>query len=102
MVVIAIPSAGPEVIQDVTRRAAPLGVEVRVLPPIDELFHRAVGLSDIRPVLPADLLGRREAEIDVRAVSGYVSGRRVLVTGAGGSIGSELADSCAGSIRLSW
>jgi FlaA1/EpsC-like NDP-sugar epimerase len=89
-VVIAIPSADAALIQDITRRAEPLGVEVRVLPGIGELFHRAVGVSDIRPVTPADLLGRREAEIDIGAVSGYLTGMRVLVTGAGGSIGSEL------------
>jgi FlaA1/EpsC-like NDP-sugar epimerase len=47
-------------------------------------------VSDIRPVTPADLLGRREAEIDVQVVAGYLTGKRVLVTGAGGSIGSEL------------
>jgi FlaA1/EpsC-like NDP-sugar epimerase len=47
-------------------------------------------VSDIRPVNESDLLGRRPADIDPSAVAGYITGRRVLVTGAGGSIGSEL------------
>jgi FlaA1/EpsC-like NDP-sugar epimerase len=70
--------------------AVPLGVEVKVVPPVVELFGRAVSVEDIRPVTHADLLGRREIGIDLAAVAGYLEGRRVLVTGAGGSIGSEL------------
>ncbi len=46
--------------------------------------------SDIRPITVADLLGRHPAEVDTAAIAGYVTGRRVLVTGAGGSIGAEL------------
>ena len=46
--------------------------------------------SDIRPVTVADLLGRHPAEVDTAAIAGYITGRRVLVTGAGGSIGAEL------------
>jgi len=49
-----------------------------------------VGEGDIRPVNEADLLGRRPADIDPEAVAHYITGKRVLVTGAGGSIGSEL------------
>ena len=90
VVLIAIPGAGTALIQELCDRVEPLGVEVRVLPPVGELFHRPVGVNDIRSVTPADLLGRREADIDVSAVAGYLTGKRVLVTGAGGSIGSEL------------
>ncbi len=60
-----------------------------VLPSVNEMFG-GVKVGDIRPVSETDLLGRRPAEIDTAAVAGYVTGRRVLVTGAGGSIGSEL------------
>ena len=61
-----------------------------MLPPITELFGGAIGVGDIRPLTDADLLGRHEIDTDVDAIAGYLTGRRVLVTGAGGSIGSEL------------
>ena len=89
-VVVAIPSASPELLREVSEVAMRLGIEVRVLPPIDELFGSPLGLSDIRPLDEADLLGRHEVDTDVEAIAGYLTGRRVLVTGAGGSIGSEL------------
>ena len=89
-VLIAIPSAGAVAVRELTDLALPLGVEVKVVPPVVELFGRAVRVEDIRPVTHADLLGRREIGIDIAAVAGYLEGRRVLVTGAGGSIGSEL------------
>ncbi|WIM94236.1 nucleoside-diphosphate sugar epimerase/dehydratase [Actinoplanes oblitus] len=89
-VVIAIPSAGADLVRNLTDLAAPLNVDVKVVPPVVELFGRTVRVEDIRPVSHADLLGRREISIDLAAVAGYLAGRRVLVTGAGGSIGSEL------------
>jgi FlaA1/EpsC-like NDP-sugar epimerase len=88
--VIAIPTASAALIREVMDLAAPLSVEVRVLPPVAELLGGVLGVSDIRRVTYADLLGRREIEIDLASVAGYLAGRRVLVTGAGGSIGSEL------------
>jgi FlaA1/EpsC-like NDP-sugar epimerase len=75
-------------LREVIREAGELGVDVKVLPPISELLRG--GLDELQPLAPEDLLGRSEAAIDIEAVSGYVTGQRVLVTGAGGSIGSEL------------
>ncbi len=89
-VLIAIPSAGADLVRALTEQARPLNVDVKVVPPVVELFGRTVRIEDIRPVSHADLLGRREIDIDLAAVAGYLTGRRVLVTGAGGSIGSEL------------
>jgi FlaA1/EpsC-like NDP-sugar epimerase len=89
-VLIAIPSADAELVRTLSELARPLNVDVKVVPPVVELFGRRVGIADIRPVSHADLLGRREISIDLAAVAGYLEGRRVLVTGAGGSIGSEL------------
>ncbi len=63
---------------------------MKVLPAVDELFDGRVGISDIRPLTEADLLGRREIRTDLAAISSYLTNKRVLVTGAGGSIGSEL------------
>ncbi|HWS39477.1 MAG TPA: nucleoside-diphosphate sugar epimerase/dehydratase [Actinoplanes sp.] len=89
-VVLAIPSASADLIRALTELAQPLNVDLKVVPPVVELFGRTVRVEDIRPVSHADLLGRREVGIDLEAVAGYLEGRRVLVTGAGGSIGSEL------------
>jgi FlaA1/EpsC-like NDP-sugar epimerase len=89
-VVIAIPSASADLIRALTDLAEPLNVDLKVVPPVVELFGRKVRVEDIRPVSHEDLLGRREIGIDLAAVAGYLEGRRVLVTGAGGSIGSEL------------
>jgi FlaA1/EpsC-like NDP-sugar epimerase len=87
-VIVAGLHRDPAFLREVIREAGELGVDVKVLPPISELLRG--GLDELQPVAPEDLLGRSEAAIDVEAVSGYVTGKRVLVTGAGGSIGSEL------------
>jgi FlaA1/EpsC-like NDP-sugar epimerase len=87
---IAIPTAGAELVSELTDQALAAGITVKVLPPVRELFGGDVGVADIRAVTAADLLGRHEVAIDLPSIAGYLTGRRVLVTGAGGSIGSEL------------
>jgi FlaA1/EpsC-like NDP-sugar epimerase len=89
-VLIAIPSAGADLVRELSAQAGELNIDLKVVPPVVELFGRTVRIEDIRPVSHADLLGRREIGIDLPAIAGYLAGRRVLVTGAGGSIGSEL------------
>jgi FlaA1/EpsC-like NDP-sugar epimerase len=86
---IAIPSADAALVRELSALAEDLKLHVKVLPPVSELFD-GVGFSDIRDVDLADLLGRRQIDTDIDAIAGYIRGRRVLVTGAGGSIGSEL------------
>jgi FlaA1/EpsC-like NDP-sugar epimerase len=88
--VIAIPTAGSTTIGGVAAEAEALGLDVRVLPPTQELVDGIVSLADLREVTEADLLGRRTIDTDVEAIATYLRGQRVLVTGAGGSIGSEL------------
>jgi FlaA1/EpsC-like NDP-sugar epimerase len=90
LVVIAIPSAGADLIRDLSDRCRSLGIDIRVLPTVAELLDGNVSVADVRPVSYVDLLGRREVDIDVDAISHYLTGKRLLVTGAGGSIGSEL------------
>jgi FlaA1/EpsC-like NDP-sugar epimerase len=87
---IAVPSADGPLVRDLSERGCAAGLRVKVLPPVSELFEQAPGVHHIRPVSCADLMGRHEVEVDLDSISGYVTGRRVLVTGAGGSIGSEL------------
>jgi FlaA1/EpsC-like NDP-sugar epimerase len=63
---------------------------VLVLPPVRELFDGTPTASDLRNVDVADLLGRQPIDLDMAAIADQISGKRILVTGAGGSIGSEL------------
>ncbi|MGD9991026.1 polysaccharide biosynthesis protein [Pseudonocardia sp.] len=90
LLVIAVPSAGPEATTVVARAAMEAGLSVKVLPPLAELVESWVGFTDLRDINITDLLGRRPVETDVAAIADRLHGRRVLVTGAGGSIGSEL------------
>jgi FlaA1/EpsC-like NDP-sugar epimerase len=86
---MAIPSADSRLIARMAAVAHRSGLIFLVLPPPAEMLG-IVSTADIRSLTPADLLGRLPAEIDTRAVANSVGGKRVLVTGAGGSIGSEL------------
>lgn len=88
-VLLAVPSATSDLVRDVDTIANNAGLRLLIVPSVHEMFG-ALGVSDIRPVSEADLLGRHPADIDAEAVASYVKNRRVLVTGAGGSIGSEL------------
>jgi FlaA1/EpsC-like NDP-sugar epimerase len=88
-VLLAIPSADAALVREVDTIASDSGLRLLVLPSVNEMFGEPK-VADIRPVGESDLLGRRPAEIDADAVASYITGRRVLVTGAGGSIGSEL------------
>jgi FlaA1/EpsC-like NDP-sugar epimerase len=90
MVLLALPSASGAVIRELTDLAQHAGLEVRVLPSVRELLDGEVGLGDIRTPNARDLLGRHHIETDLDMVAHYLRGRRVAVTGAGGSIGSEL------------
>jgi len=87
---IAIPSADSALIGDISARARELSMDVKVLPAVQNLNERPLDTSDIRDLTDEDLLGRRKVVIDLQQISDYLVNRRVLVTGAGCSIGSEL------------
>lgn len=89
-VVFAIPSAPPATVRAARRAVAACGVSFKVLPSMTTMLDRPVAVSDIRDVNVTDLLGRGPVETDLTSIAGYLKGKRVLVTGAGGSIGSEL------------
>ncbi len=86
---IAVPSADSALIAELDESAKRAGLDVRILPSTSELLGM-LSISDIRELTEADLLGRTEVEVDLDSITGYITGKRVLVTGAGGSIGSEL------------
>ena len=88
---IAIPSASGEVRQRIVNIARDGGVPVKTLPGLYELIAGDHDLAaQIRPVQVEDVLGREQIEVDLAAISSYLAGETVLVTGAGGSIGAEL------------
>lgn len=89
-VILAMPSAAPDIRRRVTQLAIHSGAQVFVLPEVDDLMSGRVAISQMRPVEIEDLLGRDPVHIDTAHVSTMLNGRTVLVTGAGGSIGSEL------------
>jgi len=87
---IAIPSADSNLINQIASLAKSLNMDVKVLPAVQNLNERPLNTSDIRDLTDEDLLGRRSVHIDMQQISEYIVNRRVLITGAGGSIGSEL------------
>jgi FlaA1/EpsC-like NDP-sugar epimerase len=90
-VLVAIPSATQELLGEIMRRAQAADVPVKTLPPVRELLGAAPSVRDVRGVEIDDLLGRTQVPIDVDAVRAAVSDRTVMITGAGGSIGAEIA-----------
>lgn len=89
-VIIAMPAADSSTISRVNDVARAADLDVKVLPSVHELLDGHVSLADVRDVSPEDLLGRHQVQTDLASIADYLTGRRVLVTGAGGSIGSEL------------
>jgi FlaA1/EpsC-like NDP-sugar epimerase len=94
-VLLAIPSATSDVVRDVAAACEEAAVVLRVLPSVREVVGGRVTARDLRDLRIEDLLGRQQVETDIEAVAAIVAGRRVLVTGAGGSIGSEIAHQIA-------
>jgi len=88
--IIAMPTASGKVIRKVVRLCERSGVRARIIPGIYELLDGRVSVNQLRPVQIEDLLRRELVRTNIEAVSALIQGKRVLVTGAGGSIGSEL------------
>ncbi len=88
--IIAMPNASPSVIKETVGVLSGIGVEHDILPSIDQLLHRKVTVSHLRHVSPEDLLGRAPVALDDEAIAEVIKNKVILVTGAGGSIGSEL------------
>lgn len=89
--IVTIAAANAKLLSDLAERCEASGIRMLVLPPVSQLVSGIVGLGDVREVDTADLLGRAVVPTDTPAISSFIHGRRVLITGAGGSIGSEIA-----------
>ena len=90
-VLLTIPSITSDVLQEVASMCEQADVSLRVLPTLSEIVSDQVSAGDLREPRIEDLLGRRQIALDLGSVSNLIRGRRVLITGAGGSIGSEIA-----------
>lgn len=89
-IILAIPSASKKDIKDIISECNKTKCSVRILPSLMDLIDEKVSVSALRDVNIEDLLGREPVKIDIREISSYLEGRIVMVTGGGGSIGSEL------------
>jgi FlaA1/EpsC-like NDP-sugar epimerase len=89
-VIIAMPSATGKVRREIVEACRAAGVKCTTIPGLFELISGEVTVSQIREVQVEDLLGRPPMDIDFARVARYLTGKAVLITGAGGSIGSEL------------
>ena len=89
-VVIAMPTASGKTIRDIVDICQAIGVSVNILPATNEILDRSNRANILREVKIEDLLRREPIQIDAKAVSQLLTGKVVLITGAGGSIGSEL------------
>ncbi|MFY9543144.1 MAG: SDR family NAD(P)-dependent oxidoreductase, partial [Dethiobacteria bacterium] len=94
-IIIAIPSASREVIGEIVDICQTTPASLKILPGIYELINGRVSVSQVREVRVEDILGREPVEVDLDSIAGYLAGKAVLVTGAGGSIGSELCRQAA-------
>ncbi|GAB3616261.1 nucleoside-diphosphate sugar epimerase/dehydratase [Okibacterium endophyticum] len=88
--VICVGRADASLIRRVSDAATEVGVRVSVLPPFEDLLEGKTRVSDLRELSIEDLIGRQPVDTEVETIAGYLEGKRVLVTGAGGSIGAEL------------
>lgn len=88
--IIAIGRADSDLVRRITDVASEAGLTVSVLPLLEEIMQGRTRLTDLRQISIEDLIGRRPVDTEVESIAHYIAGKRVLVTGAGGSIGSEL------------
>jgi FlaA1/EpsC-like NDP-sugar epimerase len=89
-IIIAIPSANRKAIQKIVNECNKTRCKMKILPGISDLINEKVSISKLRDVDIEDLLGRDPVQVNLKEISGYLEGKIVLVTGGGGSIGSEL------------
>ncbi len=89
-IILAIPSAKGEVVRDILKYCQIPYTKIKIIPGMDKILNGEL-LIKARSVEPDDLLGRETVKIDEEEVRGYIRNKKVLITGAGGSIGSEIS-----------
>lgn len=89
-IIVALPSASQSQVKEILQICQETGCELKVLPGLYQMINGEISVSKLRKVEIEDLLGREPVKLQVDSVMGYVAGKVILVTGGGGSIGSEL------------
>lgn len=89
-IIIAIPSLSKKQLNLIFQECAKTNAKTQILPMLEDIVTGKVSVSQFRDVEVEDLLGREPVELDMDSISGYITNKVVLVTGAGGSIGSEI------------
>ncbi|MFP7483455.1 nucleoside-diphosphate sugar epimerase/dehydratase [Priestia filamentosa] len=89
-IVLAIPSLGKSALQKIYQECSKTKAKTKVMPMIEDIITGKVSVNQFRDVQVEDLLGRDPVELDINSISKKIKGRTILVTGAGGSIGSEI------------
>lgn len=90
-IILTLPPTASKRIKEINTLAQKIGIKTLTIPTVGDLTSGRVTITDLRPVSLEDLLGRSPANLDAEAISELIQGETVLVTGAGGSIGSEIA-----------
>lgn len=89
-IIIAIPSLRKQDLNKIFQECAKTSAKTQILPLLEDLITGKISVNQFRDVQVEDLLGREEVELDIKSISDYITNKVVLVTGAGGSIGSEI------------
>lgn len=93
--IVCIARADSQLLRRIEDSCGPIGIEVIVFPSLEEVLNGRTGIADLRSLTIEDLIGRRPLDTNVEEIANYLNNRSVLVTGAGGSIGSELCKQIA-------
>lgn len=90
MITIAIPSIQPEALQRILEIVTPLNLPINTMPSWKEVANGNITISRLKKINVVDLLGRKEVKLDTQQIHDHLMGKVIMVTGAGGSIGSEI------------
>ncbi|WP_294933120.1 nucleoside-diphosphate sugar epimerase/dehydratase [Sulfurimonas sp.] len=94
LLVIAMPSASKERVKEIYEKLSPCFKSIKILPSFDEILKNKEFSAQLKDISVEDLLARHPKDLDKRAIEKFIKDKKVLITGAGGSIGSEIARQC--------
>ena len=95
LLVIAMPSANKDRIKEIHENLSPYFKQIKILPTIEEILRDKNFSAQLKDISVEDLLARHPKDLDKTAIKKFIGNKKVLITGAGGSIGSEIARQCA-------